>query len=478
MSQCLMLSIPRALHSPYYCSPHPSLTYSRFSHAKLENKLNLLIAEVRSGRREGSLISNQTFDTAARIEKEAWEELRKELEDIGISPSVITEKRQFIIEWFQEAVAAGRLDEDAPSDHEDYAISSYALDDPVPWPLTLQDLEHENENDTAPRMEMSSSMIGPPPTEQGVVGESISSRKHHSKQSAGVSHARSSRDKKNSRLRVSYLTSILRGKHRQFLEAASSGDVPRMKYLLYKGTDIDTTSKSEGRRSALLLAAKNGREQAVKVLLEKGANFATKDSFDYTALHLAAQHGEISVVQVLLDKGADLEAKTSIGDTALHCAAESGYESVVQVLLEKGADLDVKNHYKETALHLAAKFGHRSTVQALLDKGADLEAETYGIGTALHGAAHFGHESVVRVLLKKGADLEAKTSRGETALHCAANRGYESVVQVLLEKGADLEAKDRRGRTALAFAEKGGRWKMIQLLRKESELRTSEANHR
>ena len=349
--------------------PHPLLTYSRFSHAKLENKLNLLIAEVRSGRREGSLISNQTFDTAARNEKETWEELRKELEDIGISPSVITEKRQFIIEWFQEAVAAGRLDEDAPSDHEEYAISSYALDDP--WPLTLQGLEHENENDTAPSMEMSSSMIGPPTTEQGVVGESISSRKHHSEQSAGVSHARSSRDNKNSRLRVSYLTYILRGKHRHFLEAASSGDVPRMEYLLYKGAEIDTTSKSKGGRSALLLAAENGREEAVKVLLEKGANFDTKDSSDYTALHLAAQYGEMSVVQVLLDKGANfnakgservLEAKTSRGETALHLAALFGHGSMVQVLLDKGADLYARDIELYTALHLAAKSEHWSIV--------------------------------------------------------------------------------------------------------------------
>ena len=353
-----MLSIPRALHSSYYCSPHPSLTYSRFSHAKLENKLNLLIAEVRSGRREGSLISNQTFDTAARIEKEAWEEFRKELEDIGISPSVITEKRQFIIEWFQEAVAAGRLDEDAPSDHEDYAISSYALDDPLSWPLTLQDLEHENENDTAPSMEMSSSMIGPRTTEQGVFGESISSRKHRSEQSAGVSHARSSRDNKNSRLRVSYLTYILRGKHRQFLEAASSGDVPRMEYLLYKGADIDTTPKSEGGRSALLLAAENGREEAVKVLLEKGANFDTKDSSDYTALHLAAKSGHWSTVQVLLKKGANSNAKDSEGDTALHLAARFGHELILQILLEKGADLDARDSNFYIALYLAAKSGH------------------------------------------------------------------------------------------------------------------------
>lgn len=36
------------------------------SHARFEKKLNLLIAEVRAGKREGSVVSTRTFDTAAR----------------------------------------------------------------------------------------------------------------------------------------------------------------------------------------------------------------------------------------------------------------------------------------------------------------------------------------------------------------------------------------------------------------------------
>ena len=48
--------------------------------------------------------------------------MRRELEDVGISPGVISEKRQFIIAWFQEAVAAGRLDEDVPSDDDESSV--------------------------------------------------------------------------------------------------------------------------------------------------------------------------------------------------------------------------------------------------------------------------------------------------------------------------------------------------------------------
>ena len=69
------------------------------------------------------MISTQTFDTTARSDEETWEALRRELEDIGISSAIINEKRQFIIAWFQEAVAAGRLEEDVASDDSISAVS-------------------------------------------------------------------------------------------------------------------------------------------------------------------------------------------------------------------------------------------------------------------------------------------------------------------------------------------------------------------
>lgn len=78
--------------------------------------MNLLIGEVRAGKREGSVVSNKTFDASVQNDRETWEAFRRELEDVGISPDIITERRQFIIEWFQEAIAAGKLEEDAPSD--------------------------------------------------------------------------------------------------------------------------------------------------------------------------------------------------------------------------------------------------------------------------------------------------------------------------------------------------------------------------
>ncbi|CAD6572394.1 MAG: hypothetical protein ASARMPRED_005318 [Alectoria sarmentosa] len=142
------------------------------SHARLENKLNLLIAEVRAGKREGSVVSTKAFDTAVQNDRETWEALGRELEDIGISASIITEKRPFIIAWFQEAVKAGRLEEDAPSDDNDSAISLYEPDSPV----GISD--KDSIPDSVTDREMASLMREPGTTEASTDKESVPKAQH------------------------------------------------------------------------------------------------------------------------------------------------------------------------------------------------------------------------------------------------------------------------------------------------------------
>ncbi|KAH6955702.1 ankyrin repeat-containing domain protein [Ilyonectria sp. MPI-CAGE-AT-0026] len=56
-----------------------------------------------------------------------------------------------------------------------------------------------------------------------------------------------------------------------------------------------------------------------------------------TAQHVAAMVGHEAVVLVLLEKGADVATKDDDGWTVLHWAADSGHLVVVRVLLENGA---------------------------------------------------------------------------------------------------------------------------------------------
>jgi hypothetical protein len=65
-----------------------------------------------AGMREGSVISSS--DAATAIESpEVWAELRRELEDVGISATVAEERYNFIVNWLNNALADGLLDENA-----------------------------------------------------------------------------------------------------------------------------------------------------------------------------------------------------------------------------------------------------------------------------------------------------------------------------------------------------------------------------
>ena len=154
-----------------------------------------------------------------------------------------------------------------------------------------------------------------------------------------------------------------------------------------------------------------------------------------TALHLAAQNGHESVVGLLLDRRASINATDKDRQTPLHLAALNGNESVVGLLLDRGASLNAPD--RQTPLHLAARRGHESVVGLLLDRGASVNATDKDRQTPLHLAAVNGNGPIVGLLLDRGASIDATTKKGQTPLHYAARAGYESVVGLLLDRGAD-----------------------------------------
>ncbi|CZR69790.1 uncharacterized protein PAC_19690 [Phialocephala subalpina] len=83
-------------------------------------------------------------------------------------------------------------------------------------------------------------------------------------------------------------------------------------------------------------------------------------------IHLAAYFGDEEAVKWLLQRGAQIDSKDRYSRTPLNYAAANGYEAVVKLLIDKGASLEVKD------IRRAAKNGHATVFKLLLDKGADL----------------------------------------------------------------------------------------------------------
>ena len=190
--------------------------------------------------------------------------------------------------------------------------------------------------------------------------------------------------------------------------------------------------------TALHHAAEKGQFEIVKLLLNvRGAKLDAPSSLNHTPLWLAAVNGHEPIVSLLIEKRAKVDAKDANGLTPLLLAAEKGHEGVVKLLLDKGAQLESKGIDGRTPLSRAAEKGHEAVVKLLLDKGAQLESKDIDGQTPLLWAARNGHEAIIEILVDQGADME--DIYGQTLLFGDTEERYEVVVKVLLDEGASLE---------------------------------------
>ncbi|KAI9867430.1 MAG: hypothetical protein M1813_008988 [Trichoglossum hirsutum] len=245
--------------------------------------------------------------------------------------------------------------------------------------------------------------------------------------------------------------------------AASNGHETVVKLLL-EGCGVDRRLEAECSEVALLRAAERGHEAVVRLLVESGTNSSITDWLGNTALRWAAWGGREKVVQFLIEKGADTNVKDKDGVTPLYWAASGGHKGIAELLIENGADTDVKDKGGVTSLHRAALNGHKEAAELLIEKGADINAKGRCGETPLHCAASNGHDRVVELLIDKGPDINAKDKNGFTPLHPAAWNGHDRVVELLIDKGADNNVKSKGGVTPLHWAASRGHKGTAELL--------------
>ena len=132
----------------------------------------------------------------------------------------------------------------------------------------------------------------------------------------------------------------------------------------------------------MLAAAEAGNIQRLNSTLEFIRNINFKGDRKETALHRAAYRGNNDAVDLLLTKGASIAVMDEDNHTPLHHAALNGNTSTVELLLTKGASIEATTKDAETPLHFAARIGHTDTVELLLGKGASRGGhETKSLGT-------------------------------------------------------------------------------------------------
>lgn len=123
-------------------------------------------------------------------------------------------------------------------------------------------------------------------------------------------------------------------------------------------------SPSVGRKSPCAHGASPGR------LTSGSPGVMKRNHKGETLLHLAAIKGDVEAVKELLDQGADPNLKDNAGWTPLHEACNLGHLAVVEVLASSGALLNTPGYENDSPLHDAVRNGHPAIVKLLLQLGA------------------------------------------------------------------------------------------------------------
>jgi ankyrin repeat protein len=223
--------------------------------------------------------------------------------------------------------------------------------------------------------------------------------------------------------------------------AAQSGDVAALRAGLDAHPELIDALAGRGfeKAAALHLAALRNRHDAVRLLIERGADLDRRDFPDNAApLHFAAAHGDLETIRLLVDAGADIEGKGDdygVGVLGWATCFKGVREDVAAYLLNHGATLN---------LWTAIALDRTDELRAMVAQDPSLLTARMSRNqhrrTVLHHAAAKNRPRVVQLLLALGADPNAADATGATALTTASQEHVdESIVSALLETGAKLD---------------------------------------
>ena len=196
---------------------------------------------------------------------------------------------------------------------------------------------------------------------------------------------------------------------------------------------------SEARREEemLISAAKEKNLQSLGKIIE-----GKSPAWLNAALRTACGHGLADAVKLLINSGADVNAKTKVGQTALLAAVEYGHAEVVKQLLEKGAAVNKRAAKGCGVLSAAVQVGEPQTLRYLL--------------------AHLSIEP--QQLFLSNHRIPSEQDDAAAALNIAAARGSVDIVRMLFDETPGKTYAPLQILKARELAQAAGKTVAVELL--------------
>ncbi|KAK6209293.1 hypothetical protein LQW54_006397 [Pestalotiopsis sp. IQ-011] len=209
-------------------------------------------------------------------------------------------------------------------------------------------------------------------------------------------------------------------------------------------SDIDAQSRNT-KYTALHAACFGGSEEAIKLLLNAGAEADIHDHHNSTPLTLACQFVSAKAVGMLLKAGANIDNADDDKDTPLILAAEFGDVAMIRKLLEYNPAGDRVNKVGQNAMHHAmANKARDMMVPLLLNEGITL-GETNAAVLFSHAAERYSTDNplqsmwleIVQAILKEHTPTTDKSKLSKAIKPLLKSASREEKVFALLKAGKD-----------------------------------------
>lgn len=221
--------------------------------------------------------------------------------------------------------------------------------------------------------------------------------------------------------------------------------------LLYGDADFDLMRYSYIGDTAKMTQALNAK-----------AHLEARDEDEMTPLLLAAYENRMDALKLLIDKGADINATGFSGRNALSYAVQNASPEMVKLLLSKGSALILDGSERD-ALYQAIEHKNPEVLRLVLPYETNLnriylknsnqkDARNLVKTTLLIQAVESGSLENVKGLIEKGSDINHPNDRGETPILTALREGEFTIATYLADQGARLDARDAMGNTVLSYA--------------------------
>ena len=233
--------------------------------------------------------------------------------------------------------------------------------------------------------------------------------------------------------------------------AAEAGSLKSLAVLAKAGADFNALDAKH--RTPLSIAITANLPKTVKAILDQGANANQEAWSEITdtespPVMIAAKEGRVEMLKVLVDAKADVNLRSADGSTALTVAANNTQWAAVNFLLDHGADVNTQDAKGTSALIAATAAGDVHEVATLLDHGANPKLTDKGGLAALSVTES---PTLWKLLVDHGADVNVVV-RGSTPLQYFIAEGKVKLVKVFLEYKPDPFIPDRKGQTAKELA--------------------------